>query len=205
MTAGGPRLRRGLSGRGLMFVLSIAVRRGKDHAVRRSPDRNGCPGSEDVGVREPRGRCGPAKSMAATYHFIDNAKFDLIAENETSLARIQPVVFREPLTARRRAPVEAALLGRGRTCCSTSDWQGTAAIAGKRARGRCPSAVFIPAAVPPPTWKNACTPAPKDSDESHPGTDEPRQAHEMSHWAEYDYIVINHDIDEGVCRGAVLS
>ena len=23
-----------------------------------------------------------------------------------------------------------------------------------------------------------------------------RASHEMSHWAEYDYIVINHDIDE---------
>ncbi len=23
-----------------------------------------------------------------------------------------------------------------------------------------------------------------------------RASHEMSHWAEYDYIVINHDVDE---------
>jgi len=32
-----------------------------------------------------------------------------------------------------------------------------------------------------------------------------RASHEMSHWAEYDYIVINHDIDAAFGRGAVNS
>ena len=90
-----------------------------------------------------------------------------------------------------RAPVEAAL-ATGRTCCSTST--GRAPSSCVRRRSVDVVSVFI---LPPSAaeLERRLHTRAQDSDEVIRG----RMAgatHELSHWAEYDYVVVNHDVDD---------
>jgi guanylate kinase len=90
-----------------------------------------------------------------------------------------------------RVPVETALAD-GRDVLFDIDWQGTQQLREKA--GTDVVSVFI---LPPSAAdleKRLHTRA-QDSDAVIKGRMS-RATHELSHWAEYDYIVINHDIDK---------
>ena len=81
---------------------------------------------------------------------------------------------------------------RGRDVLFDIDWQGTQQLREKARRRR--RQRLHPAAVGRRLEKRLHTRA-QDSAEVIRGRMD-RASHEMSHWAEYDYIVVNHDLDE---------
>ena len=90
-----------------------------------------------------------------------------------------------------RAPVEAALSA-GRDVLFDIDWQGTQQLREKA--GDDVVSVFI---LPPSAadLERRLHTRAQDSDEVIRGRMD-RASHELSHWAEYDYIVVNQNVDE---------
>ncbi len=90
-----------------------------------------------------------------------------------------------------RAPVEAALSA-GQDVLFDIDWQGTQQLR-EKARADVVSVFILPPSAAD-LEKRLHTRA-QDSDEVIRGRMS-RASHELSHWAEYDYIVINHNVDD---------
>jgi guanylate kinase len=171
--------------RGLMFVLSSPSGAGKSTLARRLlAEVPGLSLSVSVTTRAPR----PGEVDGKDYVFIDKARFDAMVKNGELLEHAP--VF-DNFYGTPRAAVEAALSD-GRDMLFDIDWQGTQQLREKA--GKDVVSVFI---LPPSVAdleKRLHTRA-QDSDEVIRGRMS-RAAHEMSHWAEYDYIVINQTVDE---------
>ena len=175
----------GVERRGLMFVLSSPSGAGKTtlsrELVRKVPDLQM---SVSVTTRPMR----PGEVEGKDYYFIDKPRFDAMVKNNELLEHAP--VF-DHFYGTPRAPVEAALSS-GRDVLFDIDWQGTQQLR-EKARADVVS-VFI---LPPSAGdleKRLHTRA-QDTHEVIRGRMS-RASHEMSHWAEYDYIVINHVVDQ---------
>jgi guanylate kinase len=178
---GEPHLKR----RGLMFVLSSPSGAGKTTLARRlmteNPDLRM---SVSVTTRAMR----PGEVDGKDYLFIDKARFDKMVKGGELLEHA--AVF-DHFYGTPRAPVEAALVA-GQDVLFDIDWQGTQQL--RATAGQDVVSVFI---LPPSAAdleKRLHTRA-QDSDAVIKGR-MGRAAHEMSHWAEYDYIVVNRKIDD---------
>lgn len=175
----------GVERRGLMFVLSSPSGAGKTTLSRMLMEKvDGLQMSVSATTRPMR----PGEVEGKDYFFVDQKRFDEMARNGDLLewATVFGKSYGTP-----RAPVEAAL-GRGRDVLFDIDWQGTQQLREKA--GIDVVSVFI---LPPSAAdleKRLHTRA-QDSEEVIRGRMD-RASHEMSHWAEYDYIVINHDVGE---------
>jgi guanylate kinase len=174
-----------LKRRGLMFVLSSPSGAGKTTLARRlmaeHPDLRM---SVSVTTRPKR----PGEVDGKDYFFIDKARFDTMVRGGELLEHA-PVFDHHYGTP--RAPVEAALVAGGDVLFDI-DWQGTQQL--RATAGQDVVSVFI---LPPSAAdleKRLHTRA-QDSDAVIKGRMS-RASHEMSHWAEYDYIVINRKIDD---------
>ena len=126
--------------------------------------------------------------MASDYFFVDKPKFEaMVAQGEL----LEWATVFDNLYGTPRAPVEAALSA-GQDVLFDIDWQGTQQL---RQKARVDVVrVFI---LPPSAAdleKRLHTRA-QDSDEVIRGRMS-RASHELSHWAEYDYIVVNHNVDD---------
>ena len=92
-----------------------------------------------------------------------------------------------------RLPVEQALSA-GKDILFDIEWQGTQQLA-EKARTDLVSVFILP-----PTWKDLekrlYTRAQDDPSEINRRM--AKAADEMSHWAEYDYVIINRNLDESV-------
>jgi len=129
----------------------------------------------------------PGEVDGRDYHFIDAARFDAMLKQGELLESAQVFGHRYGTP---RAPVEAAL-GRGRDVLFDIDWQGTQQLREKAVHDLV--SIFV---LPPsiPDLERRLRARAQDSDEViHARM--ARAADEMSHWAEYDYVVINTDID----------
>ena len=175
----------GVERRGLMFVLSSPSGAGKTtlsrELVRKVPDLQM---SVSVTTRPMR----PGEVEGKDYYFIDKPRFDAMVKNNELLEHAP--VF-DHFYGTPRAPVEAALSA-GRDVLFDIDWQGTQQLR-EKARADVVS-VFI---LPPSAGaleKRLHTRA-QDTHDVIRGRMS-RASHEMSHWAEYDYIVINHVVDQ---------
>jgi guanylate kinase len=129
----------------------------------------------------------PGEVDGRDYHFIDAARFDAMLKQSELLESAQVFGHRYGTP---RAPVEAAL-GRGRDVLFDIDWQGTQQLREKAVHDLV--SIFV---LPPsiPDLERRLRARAQDSDEViHARM--ARAADEMSHWAEYDYVVINTDID----------
>jgi guanylate kinase len=175
----------GVERRGLMFVLSSPSGAGKTTLSRllieRMPELSL---SVSVTTRPMR----PGEVEGRDYYFIDKARFDAMSKGGELLEFAQ--VF-DNFYGTPRSPVEAALSS-GRDVLFDIDWQGT-----QQLRQKAPADVVSVFILPPSAAdleKRLHTRA-QDSDEVIRGRMN-RASHEMSHWAEYGYIVINHDVDE---------
>jgi guanylate kinase len=170
--------------RGLMLVLSSPSGAGKTTLSRRLLEADpGVALSISVTTRKQR----PGEIDGRDYHFIDAATFEAMVEKGELLEWAQVFGHRYGTP---RAPVEAAL-GRGRDVLFDIDWQGTQQLGEKAARDLV--SVFV---LPPsiPDLERRLRSRAQDSDEViHARM--AKAADEMSHWAEYDYVVINTDID----------
>jgi guanylate kinase len=174
----------GVERRGLMFVLSSPSGAGKTTLSRLLIDRvPGLTMSVSATTRPMR----PGEVDGRDYRFVDQSRFESMVRQDELLewANVFDHRYGTP-----RAPVEAAL-SVGQDMLFDIDWQGTQQLREKA--GEDVVSVFI---LPPSAADLAqrLHSRAQDSDDVIRGRMS-RASHEMSHWAEYDYIVINHDID----------
>jgi guanylate kinase len=169
--------------RGLMLVLSSPSGAGKTTLSRQLlTNDSGIQLSVSCTTRARR----PGEKDGVDYRFVDTASFSGMKERGEFLehARVFDHYYGTP-----KAPVEAALTG-GRDVLFDIDWQGTQQL---KERGRDDLVtVFI---LPPSTRdleRRLITRA-QDSKEVV-AQRMAKAADEMSHWAEYDYAIINRDI-----------
>jgi guanylate kinase len=130
----------------------------------------------------------PGEVDGRDYFFVDKPGFEAMA-NKGDLLEWATVFDNRYGTP--RAPVETALSA-GQDVLFDIDWQGT-----QQLREKASSDVVSVFILPPSAAdleKRLHTRA-QDSDAVIRGRMD-RASHELSHWAEYDYIVINHDVDE---------
>jgi len=176
---------RGVERRGLMFVLSSPSGAGKSTLARMLIEKMpGLSMSVSVTTRPMR----PGEVDGEHYHFIDKARFHAMVKDGGLLEHA--TVFDNSYGTPRQ-PVEDALSS-GRDVLFDIDWQGTQQLR-EKARVDVVS-VFI---LPPTAGdleRRLHTRA-QDSDEVIAGRMS-RASHELSHWAEYDYVVVNSDLDE---------
>ncbi len=195
MTAGGDhRKPDAIARRGLMLVLSSPSGAGKTTLSRKLLEAD--PAVElSVSVTTRKQR--PGEVDGRDYHFIDAARFDAMLKQGELLESAQVFGHRYGTP---RAPVEAAL-GRGRDVLFDIDWQGTQQLREKAVHDLV--SIFV---LPPsiPDLERRLRARAQDSDEViHARM--ARAADEMSHWAEYDYVVINTDIDRRLLGGEIDS
>jgi guanylate kinase len=175
--------------RGLMLVLSSPSGAGKTTISRKllERDRN-LHMSVSVTTRPRR----PGEVDGVHYHFIDHATFDRMVGEGALLehAKVFGNYYGTP-----RAPVEAAL-AQGSDVLFDIDWQGTQQLV-EKAREDLVS-VFI---LPPSTreLERRLTTRAQDTP-TEVARRMAKAADEMSHWAEYDYIIVNLDIDASTRR-----
>ena len=179
--------------RGLMFVLSSPSGAGKTTLSRMLLEK--MPGmklSVSVTTRAMR----PGEVDGKDYRFIDKAKFDAMAKNDELLefATVFDHHYGTP-----RKPVEEALAA-GEDVLFDIDWQGTQQLR-EKARDDVVSVFILPPSAAD-LEKRLHTRA-QDSNEVIAGRMS-RASHELSHWAEYDYVVINREIDVAYSEVATI-
>ncbi|KYG19080.1 guanylate kinase [Bradyrhizobium sp. AT1] len=183
MTSGGHT--DGVERRGLMFVLSSPSGAGKTTLSRLLIERmSGLKMSVSATTRPMR----PGEVNGKDYTFVDKATFDAMVKADELLewATVFDNSYGTP-----RGPVEAALSA-GQDVLFDIDWQGTQQLKHK-AREDVVSVFILPPSAA--DLEKRLHSRAQDSDEVIRKRMS-RASHEMSHWAEYDYIVINHDVDE---------
>jgi guanylate kinase len=175
--------------RGLMLVLSSPSGAGKTTISRALLERDG---NLSMSISATTRRKRPGEVSGRDYQFVDLTAFNLMVNRRELLehAKVFGNYYGTP-----RAPVEASL-GTGKDVLFDIDWQGTQQLA-QTARDDLVS-VFI---LPPSTEelhrrleRRAQDPADVVAARMAKAPDE------MSHWAEYDYIVINRELDDSVAQ-----
>src|SRR5260370_4180052 len=169
--------------RGLMLVLSSPSGAGKTTLSRRLLDADPTVAlSVSVTTRKQR----PGEVDGRDYHFIDAQRFDAMVANGELLEWAQVFGHRYGTP---RARVEETL-AQGRDVLFDIDWQGTQQLREKAVRDLV--SIFV---LPPsiPDLERRLRTRAQDSDEVIHGR-MAKAADEMSHWAEYDYVLINTNI-----------
>ena len=173
--------------RGLMLVLSSPSGAGKTTITRRLLEGDVTLAMSVSATTRPK---RPGETDGVDYLFVAPAEFErMVAGNEMlEHARVFGHNYGTP-----RRPVEAAL-AQGRDVVFDIDWQGTQQLA-QSAREDLVS-IFV---LPPSTeeLERRLHTRAQDSDEVV-AQRMAKAADEMSHWPEYDYIVVNRDIEESV-------
>ena len=173
--------------RGLMLVLSSPSGAGKTTISRLLLEREPNLGmSVSVTTRPKR----PGEVAGADYHFIDRVAFDLMVNRRELLewAKVFDNYYGTP-----RAPVEAALAV-GRDMLFDIDWQGTQQL--EEAMPQDLVRVFI---LPPSTRElERRLEARAQDSAAEVARRMAKAADEMSHWAEYDYVIVNRGIEDSV-------
>ncbi len=171
--------------RGLMFVLSSPSGAGKTTLARMllKADRN-VELSVSVTTRpKRRGEIG-----GRDYHFIDPSRFEVMVKTGRLLEWAEVFNHRYGTP---RLPVEKALRS-GRDVLFDIDWQGTQQLR-EKARDDLVSVFILP-----PTAKELERRLKRRAQDSHDiiSGRMAKAAGEMSHWPEYDYVIVNRDIDK---------
>jgi len=175
--------------RGLMLVLSSPSGAGKTTISRALLERDAnLSMSVSVTTRPKR----PGEVSGRDYRFIDRTEFDLMVNRRELLeyAKVFGHYYGTP-----RAPVEEALAA-GCDVIFDIDWQGAQQLA-QTAREDLVS-VFI---LPPSTAEldKRLHRRAQDSEEVVAAR-MAKAPEEISHWAEYDFIVINRSVEESVAQ-----
>ena len=132
----------------------------------------------------------PGEVDGKDYIFIDQAKFDQMVERRELLeyATVFGNSYGTP-----RAPVEE-VLSHGHDVMFDVDWQGTQQLK-QNAREDLVSIFILPPTIV--ELERRLYARAQDTAEVVKGR-MAKATSEMSHWAEYDYVIINHDLDESV-------
>jgi guanylate kinase len=182
---GAKKNRASIARRGLMFVLSSPSGAGKTTLSRMllKADRN-VELSVSVTTRPKR----PGEVEGRDYYFIDLPRFETMVKKHQLLewAEVFGYHYGTP-----RRPVEKALRG-GRDVLFDIDWQGTQQLR-EKARDDLVSVFILP-----PTIKELHRRLQRRAQDSRATivSRMTKAADEMSHWPEYDYVIVNRDIDD---------
>ncbi len=175
--------------RGFLLVLSSPSGAGKTTITRRLIERDPSLSlSVSVTTRPPR----PGERDGTDYRFIDQARFDaMVAQGEL----LEHATVFDHNYGTPRQPIEAALAA-GRDIVTDIDWQGTQQLTESFRHDLVTVFVLPPsmAALEARLKMRA-----QDSAEVVAGR-MAKSAEEMSHWSEYDYVIVNHAIDESVAE-----
>ncbi len=173
--------------RGILLVLSSPSGAGKTTITRELVARDALLEISVSVTTRPR-RKGEVDGRH--YHFINRERFEEMVRRGELLehANVFGHFYGTP-----RAPVEAALAA-GRDIISDIDWQGTQQL--KQTVRADLVAVFV---LPPSmaALEQRLKTRAQDSDDVVRAR-MAKSADEMSHWPEYDYVFVNHDIAESV-------
>lgn len=181
--------------RGLMLVLSSPSGAGKSSISRQLLD-----GDDDLylSVSATSRKRRPGEVEGVDYSFVSSQDFQLMINGEDFLeyAKVFDHYYGTP-----KAPVETQL-SNGRDVLFDIDWQGTQQIKAK-ARDDLVTVFILPPSI-----------AELERRLNKRGQDSPevvarrmsKAADEMSHYPEYDYIIVNHDLAESVAQvNAILA
>ena len=171
--------------RGLMLVLSSPSGAGKTTLSRKLLDKDDNVAlSVSVTTRKMR----PGEKDGRDYLFIDRRQFDIMVDNGELLewAEVFDNYYGTP-----KKPVMDAL-ATGRDVLFDIDWQGTQKLR-ERAGADLVSVFVLPPSIPE-LERRLRARAQDDYETIHRRM--AKAADEMSHWAEYDYVVINRDLDQ---------
>jgi len=173
--------------RGLMLVLSSPSGAGKTTLARRLLDNEpGVKSSVSYTTRKRR----KGESHGKDYHFVDRDTFTKMRDQGEFLE--WAVVF-DNYYGTARKPVEQAL-ARGRDVLFDVDWQGAKSLRDEAA------ADVVTVFILPPSGKaleHRLTERAQDSAEVVHARMR-GASNEIQHWADYDYIVINHDVEQSL-------
>lgn len=175
--------------RGLLLVLSSPSGAGKTTITRMLVAREpNLAISISATTRSKR----PSEVDGKHYFFVSDARFDAMVARGALLEHA--TVFGNRYGTP-RAPVETALAA-GRDVVSDIDWQGTQQL--KQSMGANVVAVFI---LPPSmaALEERLRNRAQDSDDAVRAR-LVKSAEEMSHWREYDYVIVNRDLEESVAN-----
>ena len=170
--------------RGLMLVLSSPSGAGKTTLSRMLLDHDR---SVELSVSVTTRTRRANEKDGRDYHFIDKARFDHMVEAGELLewAEVFGNLYGTP-----RAPVEASLAA-GRDVLFDIDWQGTQQLR-EKARGDMASIFVLPPSMP--ELERRLRSRALDDERVIKGR-MAKAGDELSHWPEYDYVVLNDDID----------
>ena len=175
--------------RGLLFILSSPSGAGKTTLSRMLLEKDPeIKLSVSATTRPPR----PGEEDGVHYHFVSDADFDRMVEGDDfyEWAHVFDYRYGTPKGAIREG------LKNGQDYLFDIDWQGTQQL--KQKDDQDVVTVFV---LPPslPELRRRLESRAQDSAEVIDGRME-RARGEISHWAEYDYVVINDDVDECFAR-----
>ncbi len=175
--------------RGLMIVLSSPSGAGKTTLTRKLLSaHNDMSMSVSATTRKPR----PGEVDGHDYYFVSKEKFSEMIHNEDFLehAKVFDNFYGTP-----RAPVEDALMD-GRDVIFDIDWQGAQQL--EQAAVEDLVKIFI---LPPDmrALESRLRTRAQDSDDVIAKRMSKSES-EISHWSEYDYIIVNEDIDRALAE-----
>ncbi len=172
--------------RGLLIILSSPSGAGKTTIARRLLASDPLIRfSVSATTRPPR----PGEVDGREYHFVDRPTFEAMVERGDLLEHAE--VFGH-LYGSPRAPIEAAI-AEGRDTIFDIDWQGGQQVRNSRLGQEVVSIFILPPSIV--ELERRLRARAQDSDEVIRGR-MARSMAEASHWAEYDYVLVNRDLDE---------
>jgi guanylate kinase len=182
-----------LQRRGFLLVLSSPSGAGKTTITRRLIE---CDGSLSLSVsvttRPPR----PGEVDGTDYRFIDQAVFDRMVAGGELLehASVFGHCYGTP-----RQPIETAIEA-GRDIVTDIDWQGTQQL-DEKVRDDIVTIFVLPPSGP--ALEARLRTRAQDSD-AVVAQRMAKSAEEMSHWSEYDYVIVNDDLDTSVAEAQAI-
>jgi guanylate kinase len=179
--------------RGLLLVLSSPSGAGKTTITRRLVEEDpGLTLSVSVTTRPQR----PGEIDGRDYWFIDQSRFDEMAAQGELLehARVFGNCYGTP-----RQPIDAALAA-GHDVVGDLDWQGTQQLAGKVR----PDLVAVFVLPPNAAALEERLRARAQDSASVVAARMAKSTEEMSHWPEYDYVIVNDTVEESVALARAI-